>query len=207
MDMISPGLCLRKLSENKSVIAIDAGGTNFRSRLVTFDANGSPTISDMEKGDARDGSRRSRIFETIASFLDHLKNKADRIGFCFSYAMSITPEGDGKVIQFSKEIKAKEVIGSLVGESLSDALVERGWNRPKKVVLLNDTTAALLAGASAATNGKEYDSYVGFILEPNERGLHRIRRDTEDTSLGAPAPESQIIVCESGSATRSRAAI
>jgi len=84
--------------KNKSVIVIDAGGTNFRSCLVTFDEAGVPTISDMKKtampGTDREYGKKE-FFETIASFLDHLKNRATRIGFCFSYAMSITPEGDG----------------------------------------------------------------------------------------------------------------
>ena len=34
---------------NTSVIVIDAGGTNFRSCLVSFDANGKAEISDMQK--------------------------------------------------------------------------------------------------------------------------------------------------------------
>ncbi len=188
--------------KNKSVIVIDAGGTNFRSCLVTFDETGVPTISDMKKtampGTDREYSKKE-FFETIASFLDHLKNKATRIGFCFSYAMSITPEGDGRVILFSKEIKAKEVIGSLVGAELSAALVARGWNRPEKVILLNDTTAALLAGASAATNGRVYDSYAGFILGTGMNAAY-----IESGKIGKIAasavkvPSHQIVVCESG---------
>ena len=35
--------------KNKSVIVIDAGGTNFRSCLVTFDEKGNAIISDLEK--------------------------------------------------------------------------------------------------------------------------------------------------------------
>jgi hexokinase len=186
--------------KNKSVVVIDAGGTNFRSCLVTFDANGTPTISDMQKtampATDREYSKKE-FFETIASYLDHLKNKATHIGFCFSYAMTITPEGDGKVIMFSKEIKAKEVIGSLVGASLSDALVARGWNRPEKIILLNDTTAALLAGASAATGGKEYDSYVGFILGTGMNAAY-IESGKIAKIGNAKAPSSQIVVCESG---------
>jgi len=184
----------------QSVIVIDAGGTNFRSSLVTFDANGVPTISDMQKTAMPATDReygKKEFFETIASFLDHLKNKATRIGFCFSYPMAITPEGDGRVIQFSKEIKAKEVIGSLVGASLSDALVSRGWNRPEKIVLLNDTTAALLSGASAATNGKEYDSYVGFILGTGMNAAY-IEYGKIAKLAGVKSPEAQIVVCESG---------
>jgi len=188
--------------KNKSVIVIDAGGTNFRSCLVTFNSDGIPTISDMQKTAMPATDReygKKEFFETIASFLDHLKNKATRIGFCFSYAMAITPEGDGKVIQFSKEIKAKEVIGSLVGASLSDALVERGWSRPEKIILLNDTVAALLAGASSATNGKAYDSYVGFILGTGMNAAY-IESGTiaKIASKTSKAPVSQIVVCESG---------
>lgn len=188
--------------KNKSVIVIDAGGTNFRSCLVTFDANGIPTISDMEKTAMPATDReygKKEFFDTIASFLDHLKNKATRIGFCFSYPMAITPEGDGKVIQFSKEIKAKEVIGSYVGQCLSDTLVARGWNRPEKIVLLNDTTAALLAGASAATGGKAYDSYVGFILGTGMNAAYiESEKIAKIASSAAKAPASQIVVCESG---------
>ena len=187
--------------KNKSVIVIDAGGTNFRSCLVTFDGAGVPSISDMQKtampATDREYSKKE-FFETIASFLDHLKNKASHIGFCFSYAMKITPEGDGKVIQFSKEIKAKEVIGSLVGASLSDALVARGWNRPEKIILLNDTTAALLAGASAATNGKAYDSYVGFILGTGMNAAYIESGKIAKIPASIKAPATQIVVCESG---------
>lgn len=187
--------------KNKSVIVIDAGGTNFRSCLVSFDAAGVPTISDMQKTAMPATDReygKKEFFETIASFLDHLKNKATRIGFCFSYAMTITPEGDGKVIQFSKEIKAKEVIGSLVGQSLADALVARGWNRPEKVILLNDTTAALLAGAASATNGKAYDSYVGFILGTGMNAAYIESGKIAKMPSGTKAPAAQIVVCESG---------
>lgn len=187
--------------KNRSVIVIDAGGTNFRSCLVSFDEKGTASISDMQKtampATDREYSKKE-FFETIASFLDHLKNRATRIGFCFSYAMNITPEGDGKVIQFSKEIKAKEVIGSLVGASLSDALVARGWDRPEKIVLLNDTTAALLAGASAATNGKAYDSYVGFILGTGMNAAYIESAPISKVSSMKNVPATQIVVCESG---------
>jgi hexokinase len=191
--------------KNTSVIVIDAGGTNFRSCLVTFDAAGIPTISDMQKTAMPATDReygKKEFFETIASFLDHLKNKASRIGFCFSYAMTITPEGDGKVIQFSKEIKAKEVIGTLVGANLSDALVARGWNRPEKIVLLNDTTAALLAGASSATHGREYDSYVGFILGTGMNVAYIESGKIGKVPVGIKAPDAQIVVCESGKSNK-----
>lgn len=206
-DMIPTwGLPPTDSPKNETVIVIDAGGTNFRSCLVTFDEKGNASISELEKtsmpGIEKELSKKD-FFAAIAKNLDHLKNKAKRIGFCFSYAMNITPDGDGEVLKFSKEIKAKEVEGSLVGACLSDALVERGWNRPEKITLLNDTTAALLAGASNATEGRAYSSYVGFILGT---GMNTAYIDSDPIekiaqmkdSKGNSAPKEQIVVCESG---------
>ncbi|CEM60728.1 hexokinase [Treponema phagedenis] len=194
--------------KNKKVIVIDAGGTNFRSCLVHFDEKGVPTISDLEKQAMPATDReysKAEFFETIASFLDHLKDKADRIGFCFSYAMKISPDGDGEVIQFSKEIKAPEVIGSFVGKNLSEALVKRGWKKPEKIMLLNDTAAALLAGASTAVKGRRYDSYVGFIYGTGMNSAYieyepipKIQNNKEVPHI----PAAQIVVCESGKSNK-----
>lgn len=206
-DMIPTwGLPPSEAPKNQKIIVIDAGGTNFRSCLVTFDADGKADISELEKTKMPGiGTElgKDEFFDAIAANLDHLKNKADRIGFCFSYAMDITPDGDGKVLKFSKEIKAKAVEGSFVGACLSDALVKRGWNRPKKITLLNDTTAALLAGASTATGGRAFSSYIGFILGT---GMNTAYIESEPIgkiagmkdSAGKGAPEQQIVVCESG---------
>ena len=211
MDATEPMICTWGLPpeespKNQTVIVIDAGGTNFRSCLVTFDANGNSTISELEKtsmpGIEKELSKKD-FFEAIAKNLDHLKNKASRIGFCFSYAMEITPDGDGRVIRFSKEIKAKEVEGSLVGECLAKALEERGWNKLEKITLLNDTTAALLAGAANAVEGRAYSSYVGFILGTGMNSAYIESNPINKIaglkdSKGNSAPASQIVVCESG---------
>ena len=196
------GMPPEKTPKNTSVIVIDAGGTNFRSCLVSFDGGGNPSISDMEKcsmpGIERELSKEE-FFDQIATNLDHLKNKGKRIGFCFSYAMKILPDGDGEVLSFSKEINAKEVIGSKVGACLSDALVKRGWERPERIVLMNDTTAALLAGASRNVPGMKYSSYVGLILGTGMNSAYieynPIKKIEEEVSNPPPA---QIVVCESG---------
>ena len=178
---------------NESVIVIDAGGTNFRSCLVSFDESGKPSISCLEKtampGVARELSKKE-FFNQIAENLEHLKNKSTKIGFCFSYSMTITEDGDGILNSFSKEVKAPEVIGSKIGECLSDALVEHGWTRPQKISLINDTFAALLAGASKSGAGFDYSSYIGFILGTG-MNLAYIQGENEIV-------KSQIIVCESG---------
>ncbi len=182
-------------AKGKSVIVIDAGGTNFRSCLVTFNENGDPVISDMEKtrmpGVEKELSRKE-FFEQIANNLEHLKNKADRIGFCFSYPMEIQTNGDGILLGFSKEVKAPEVVGCKVGECLKAALAEHGWNSIKRITLCNDTVAALLAGAACAGDANKYSSYIGFILGT---GMNAAYIQPKCDCCGI---EKQIIVCESG---------
>jgi len=182
-----------KKPANENVIVIDAGGTNFRSCLVTFDSNGKPSISEMEKtsmpGVAKELSKKE-FFDQFATNLEHLKNKATKIGFCFSYPMQITADGDGILNGFSKEVKAPEVVGCKIGECLSEALVAHGWKRPEKISLINDTVAALLAGASRSGTGFDYSSYIGFILGTG-MNIAYIQPETDYM-------KSQIVVCESG---------
>jgi hexokinase len=132
------------------------------------------------------------FFAALAERLDTVKNLARRIGFCFSYAMAVHPDGDGEVIAFNKEIKAKEVVGSPLGAGLRAALVGRGWAPLEHIALVNDTTAALLAGAAQVAPGKAYSSYVGLILGT---GLNVAYQDEA-------AGKRQIIVTEAGFFTK-----
>lgn len=179
--------------KSKSVIVIDAGGTNFRSCLVTFDENGEASVSDMEKtkmpGVEKELSKKE-FFDKFAENLEHLKNKADSIGFCFSYPTKITEDGDGILINFSKEVKAPEVVGCAIGKCLSDALVSHGWKKPKRITILNDTVAALLAGKASAKT-YPYSSYIGLILGT---GMNAAYIQPEIPGF----LKKQIIVCESG---------
>ncbi len=182
-------------AKGKSVIVIDAGGTNFRSCLVTFDDNGVPSISEMEKtkmpGVEKELSKKE-FFAQLAKNLEHLKNKSDRIGFCFSYPMEIKENGDGVLLGFSKEVKAPEVVGSEVGKCLKEELEANGWNSIKRITLCNDTVAALLAGAACATDSDRYSSYIGFILGTGMNAAY-LQPDCDCCGI-----KKQIIVCESG---------
>lgn len=185
--------------KNKNVIVIDAGGTNFRTCLVSFDDNGAFSISDFKKtkmpGVEKQLSKRE-FFEKVADNLEYLKNKSDRIGFCFSYSMEITKDGDGIATAFSKEVKIPEVIGCKIGETLVETLHARGWNKIKKIILLNDTEAALLAGKAAAKDGTEFSSYIGFIFGTGINGAY-IQPEVEKTDKHEEI-KKQIVVCENG---------
>ena len=183
----------------KSVIVIDAGGTNFRSCLVTFDEDGVPSIELLQKTKMPGVGQmlsRTEFFDAIAKNIEHLKDKADAIGFCFSYGMKISDDGDGTLIMFSKEINAPEVIGCKIGACLKEALARHGWTKNPRITLLNDTVAALLAGATAPAIGKRYSSYIGLILGTGLNAAYiQPKIDTADQSH--PLKE-QIVVCESG---------
>lgn len=154
------------VTPGQKVIVIDAGGTNLRTCLVTFDDDLKPVISDFKKvsmpGIDREVSKKE-FFDVFANQVEHIIDKSDRIGFCFSYAAKITEDNDGIPLVFSKEIKAPEVIGSKVGKSLLAVLESRGYNvSSKKIAVVNDTVTTLLAGR--AHSDVHYDGYVGFIL-------------------------------------------
>lgn len=156
----------KSIPYGKSVIVLDAGGTNFRVATVKFDSPGIPTITKYKKfpmpGTGKEGNvGKLEFFDRIAGFMEESALDSTKIGFCFSYPTKIYPSGDGKLIYFAKEVKAPEVEGSMIGENLLAALNRQGIRDKKDIVILNDTVATLLAGKAQE---KEYSSYIGFIL-------------------------------------------
>jgi hexokinase len=144
------------------VLAIDAGGTNFRAALIKFTSDDEiefiNSVNYTMPGLDREISA-AEFFETVADYVRPLAEKTDRIGFCFSYPTEILPDRDGRLIKFCKEVRAPEVHGQLIGKGLLESLKSPS----KKIVLLNDTVATLLAGKSVAMS-RQFDSYIGFIL-------------------------------------------
>jgi len=156
-----------RLEADRPVIVLDAGGTNLRSCLVRFTESGEPLITDFRKTSMPGVKREvtsSEFFSILADETERLIEESDRIGFCFSYAAEILPDHDGVPLIFSKEIKAPEVIGKPVGANLLSELARRGHDvSAKKVAVLNDTVATLLAGVSVKSE-VPYSGYIGFIL-------------------------------------------
>jgi hexokinase len=150
------------IKPNQPVVAIDAGGTNFRAVKMSFDNNLKLVTENLQqrKMPAIDEELSNKeFFATLAAYLTEYKNVSDKIGFCFSYAVEIYPNKDGKLLEWSKEVKAPEVLGQMVGKNLLEAM----GTPNKQIVLMNDTVSTLLAG-QAATAGREFDTYIGFIL-------------------------------------------
>ncbi len=178
------------------VLAIDAGGTNFRAAKVKFSKEGMLEMTQLVNtempGIAAEISKQD-FFQTIAGYVKPIAEEADRIGFCFSYPSEILPNKDGRLIQFCKEVKAPGVVGELIGENLLETL-----QMPhKKIVLLNDTVATLLSGKSAS-KGINFDSYIGLILGTGTNTCYIEKNSDILKSHSLDPSKSQIINVESG---------
>ena len=192
--------CRPKAGE--SVISIDAGGTNLRTCLVSFDSDLKPVISDFKRcpmPGSLGAVDAEGFFSQLADSVERLIDKSDRIGFCFSYAARILPDHDGVAFQMSKEVKVSGMEGKHLGKELLLELGRRGHDvTDKKVMVLNDTVTTLLAAMASDSNGS-YDGYIGFILGTGTNTAYmeknsNITKMEELSKVGG----SQIINVESG---------
>lgn len=155
-----------KIPANKPVIVLDAGGTNFRSAVITFNDKNEPVIRNLKQSympGSKSEVSKDEFFRIMVENIKDIIDESDNIGFVFSYPIEIYPNRDGKLAYFTKEIQAKEVEGEFIGENLMTAIKKQGFKGSKKIVMLNDTIASLLSGISAFQN-RNFESYIGFIL-------------------------------------------
>ena len=200
------------LPAGKTVLALDAGGTNLRAALVHLDGQGRAVAQDTVKSPMPGTSGRVnsvQFFDMIASVVLPLlsKTSVDGIGFTFSYPMQIKADADGILLAFSKELDIPEVVGKAIGAGLRDALFRQGCRYSGPIVLLNDTAATLLSGlTSIPADGENVSSkniygitggpVIGFILGT---GFNTAYPETSIPKIGFESHDSpQIVVCETG---------
>jgi len=191
-----------KTSPGRTVVALDAGGTNLRAALVSFDESGRAFATETRKAAMPGTSGRINadvFFDEIAALAAPLIEKAGAaagLGFCFSYPMEITKDADGILTAFSKEVDAPDVIGKAIGASLRDALARRNALVPERIVMLNDTAATLLAGTGGILGESLTTPLLGFILGT---GINIAYTEKRIPKIGFDSPDNpQIVVCETG---------
>lgn len=185
-----------QIPKGETVAVIDAGGTNFRCALVSFDDEGCHA-EQMRKW-KMPGIAKPATWEDFIRFtadaIEPLMAKTDKIGFCFSYSADITPEMDARVQRIDKEVVIKGCEGQLVGASLLAELARRGITG-KRIVILNDTVAVLLGGLAS---GRDNSSCaIGQVSGTGTNTCcslpeHRI------TKLGRSGDKRMIVNLESG---------
>lgn len=146
------------------VLTLDAGGTNLRAALVSFTEQGAAVEQLRTRPVPGVGKPTSKedFLREVAEFAAPLASQADRLGFCFSYPAEILPNGDGKVIEFSKEIVVSGSTGMLVCQELLGVWEKMGIKAPRTFAVVNDTVAALLGGYAGFRGAS--DGWLGLIL-------------------------------------------
>ncbi len=190
----------KSLPVDKKVLVIDAGGTNLRAAIVSFSDDNKSEITHFRKRGMPGIEKeigRDAFFDEIAGFVCDLAKKVDRIGFCFSYPMVKYADKDGRLTKFTKEVKAPEVEGELIGANLIEALKKRRVCGIEQIVLLNDTVAALLAGKTSKS-GEEFDDYIGLILGTGANASYSEKNCNIGKLKGLPDDGFQIINIEAG---------
>ncbi|MDR1251745.1 MAG: hexokinase [Treponema sp.] len=202
-----------RVPQGKTVLALDAGGTNLRVSLVHFDEQGNAVAEGTRKvpmPGTRGRVSAGEFFDQIAGTAVPLLSGASGIagiGFTFSYPMNITSDADGILMAFSKEVDAPDVIGKTIGAGLREALARQGHKYTGPIVMLNDTVATLLSGiASIPADGEAVrtrNAYgftggpvIGFILGT---GFNTAYPETNIPKIGFESKTApQIVVCETG---------
>lgn len=182
-----------KVPNGSKAAVLDAGGTNFRSAVVSIP----PQIEDR-KNQPMPGSRGEvSEDEFYGAFAEELKRVAGqatvkKFGWCFSYNADVTPSLDARLNCWTKGIQAPSIVGQYVG---SELLKRLGGG---EIAIVNDTVATLLA-AKATEGDKVYSSYLGFILGTGTNTAY-VEKNRNITKLSGLDPNgSMIINAESGS--------
>ncbi|MEI3101352.1 MAG: hypothetical protein V8T45_05995 [Oscillospiraceae bacterium] len=183
--------------EGACAAVIDAGGTNFRSALVRFTRDGYQ-VEDLGRWKMPGIDKPCTWNEFIAFTADHIQHLMDRtdvIGFCFSYNAEITPDMDGKVKRIDKEVVISGCENQLVAASLKEELSRRGIEG-KKIVILNDTAAALLGG-TVTLDKSAYSGFIGQISGTGTNTCTSVPREMIE-KLGLKGSRGMLVNLESG---------
>lgn len=155
--------CEGKPALGRRAAVIDAGGTNFRTALAVS-AKGGIALERVDKHvmpGAEEPADWNGFISHVADCLMPLMAEAEDIGFCFSYPAEVTEDVDCRVLSLTKQVSISGAEGKLIGSELRRELEARGV-RVGKIVVLNDTPAALLGGMSMVKSSG-YEGFMGMV--------------------------------------------
>ena len=187
-----------EVRKDTPVTVLDAGGTNLRGATVTVTSSGEMLIEHKEKGEmpgAKSPVTQDEFYAVLAGHVNRCRPfaKDSAVGFCFSYPAESSPEGDAKLLVWTKQIQAPEIVGQWVGAELAKRLDPK----PSRMCLVNDTVATLLAGKAAEKPGQRFSAYIGFILGTGTNVAY-IERNSAIGKLKNAPEGSMAINTESG---------
>lgn len=143
--------------QNQFCCVLDAGGTNLRSATAHFDEIGQCSLSNV-RIQPMPGTLNPLTSEDLyLSLAEEVRKQQhdNRVGFCFSYNVSLNRTLDGPLDAWCKEVCCPDAVGKPVGKSLQSAFGDVNTT----VHVLNDSVAAMLGSAK---NGEP--AQIGLIL-------------------------------------------
>ncbi len=130
--------------KGRTVLAMDLGGSNFRIARAIFSQEGSLEFRDYKKMPAPGLDREISPDEFFGFFARQIAEfEETEIGFCFSYAAEILPDGDGRILKFVKNIRIHDAEGLVLGREINKRLVAMG-SFERHFTVLNDTVATVI---------------------------------------------------------------
>lgn len=164
LRMIPTYLSAQNLPQSgEPVIVLDAGGTNLRIALMEFTSDGPKAsyFNTVPMLGTQGHLTIEQFYDGLAELMAPIADRSGRVGFCFSFPCQILPDLDGLILHFDKEVSIGGAEGSILGEGLRAALRRLGKRCDHKVVVINDTVAAMLG---AMSQGLGDSRSMGFIL-------------------------------------------
>lgn len=189
--------------EKGTYLALDFGGTNVRVSKVRLLGNGCFVIEKKVAKPLRLAGEYDymsadtsveELFDFIATIAGKAAggNKPYALGHTFSFAAKQIDASDAEFVSWSKEMAVTGMEGRRVNDVLRQALVRQGFDQIRPVALLNDTTAALLAGryqydtadvgiiCGTGFNVCYYEPAWGMIVNTEAGGYDRIAQTPWD---------------------------
>ncbi len=184
------------LCDGQTAVVVDIGGTNLRTALVRYTSGGMEIVrSDTSPVPGRMSEiTMDEFFRAIADKLRPLIEHSNNVGICFSHAVAVGPDRDGRLISFSKEVQVTGGAGAMIAHGIKEALRALGVQRDLSATLLNDTAAVLL--------GAEQTS-VGFVLGTG-MNLSYVEQTTAISKVSGFEPDTMIVNTEAGGFGRAR---
>ncbi len=147
-------------------MVIDIGGTNIRAAIITFSPEGKviiekgPTVTPLRS----DWESAGDFFACQADLALSLSPPPGLpIGYCFSYPTTATPDRDGILIRWNKQLNVPDVVGKKVGNLLLSAFREKGYGS-SNISILNDTVASLMGASLEFDAAGEFSDFIGLIV-------------------------------------------
>lgn len=151
-------------------LVFDAGGTNMRASLVTLSGQGEGAVEAGPVGgripDGRSGQAitADEFFTAQAQLAQSFQAQRELpLGYCFSYPAEVFPDGDARLLRWTKGVDIPEVVGMKVGSALREALARAGV-KTTGVAVLNDTVASLAGGAYLSASEEFEERFIGLIV-------------------------------------------